>query len=534
MYFLVAAANYYLGTSVMAFDVQEEEIYITPDRWLEAEDIGYHSHMRSHFLNQRVYQNAMRMWGIFPVPDTFSRNFAEFCAVEKQLRFLLGRGMFTLVTSPLRRSRQPDDGVPKPFPALPSNSRLQLYSDATRDLTPGTVSHLGMILGLLATSGSANYTIGYEWVGSEEALAAELETVVLALSLPEIRKFGSRCPQGEELNSFNHLRWEKGQCISSEGSSCLHLYATGNLTFLLQVSEVVMGAERTELYFPGWPRHPLQLSRLPTSLTLLRHDVFQGFNAGSVCINPKTQAFGKKYFTTPSPTLKLDCSVLGWKGPPVHTVSDWFVVQYEDLEVTYEYSPHVEGGLRPKAAHQQDLMEVDTLIKDASLIMRRCRFNHTESEPETIRCAFYLWYWRSDALRRHEFADFVSKRERSRVLFHSSLQQSFPSSRRRILRMLPSCGHGHWYSHCELPQAPYEAGPLVGLYTDETPMSLSKEQLLRFPPFSAPQLVTWAFRPLEGPAEKFSEEMRPKEKSNRSHMKAEMKHLCTTSWHRRK
>ena len=534
MYFLVAAAKHQLGKAVMAYDVQTEVAYMTPDRWLEAEDVAQLFSMRTTFSDQYIYHNALRLYGVAPVPDAFSEQFVRLCTVDHKLRFLVGRGMTTLVTSPLHRSRAPDLGGVTSFPALPGNTPIELLSHATRDLTPGTVTHLGMVLGLLAAGGDANYTIAFEWAEVNAVDSSHKEAIMSQIDGPEARLRTGRCEGGEAIHYFNRLRWDQRRCQSIDGIACLQLYVTGNLTFILQVSEVVMGKERVPELFPGWPHHPLEISVLPTSVTLLRHEAFQGLNMATECSDAKGQAFGRKYFSTPTPLLKLDCSIQKWRGRPVHAVSEWVVVEYEDTDVMYEYAADAEGGLRPVRGAGEPSGSMKQLVEDASLILRRCRFEDDTTSTsleklsdKSIRCKYYLWYWRQMALRHGDLMRYTSFRRLVQASFRRHLSNHAIDSSHVRLRVLPPCGRGQWQSHCELPQAPFTAGALVGLYTDATPVRMNREELAKLPPFSAPQLVTWAFRPLSKPVDVDEREVTSRFKPHNS-IRGEMSYLQGT------
>ena len=269
MYFLTAAARYYLGKKVMAYDVQKEVVYLTPDRWLQAEDVAYEMHMRSGFANHQMHHNAMRLWGMSAVPDDFDKKFEFLSTIETMLRFIVGRGMMTMLGNPLQRSRKPDSGHAAPFPALPSTYPLQLYSDATRDLSAGTITHLGMVLGLLASGGDANFTIGFEWTDVKPTLQRYMDTLTSTINGQE-KKFAAKdCPNSESIHLFNQLLWTESSCQVSESGQCVQLYVTGNLTFLLQVSEVLLGFEKEEWLFPGWPHHLWSLQFLRNRLRFL-------------------------------------------------------------------------------------------------------------------------------------------------------------------------------------------------------------------------------------------------------------------------
>ena len=199
-----------------------------------------------------------------------------------------------------------------------------------------------------------------------------------------------------------------------------------------------------------------------------------------------------------------------WKVKPLHTVSDWVIAEYEDRTIEYEYSAEAEGGLQPKDGLAPFLRSGQHLIEEASLISRRCRFDDGHESTSTtagrdmltIRCKFFMWFWHPSALRREDFVKYNVQRRQLRRLLLQSLRQSFSdtlNSSNISLRMLPSCQRQHepWYHHCELPQAPFTAGPLVGFYSDMSRPTLTREELEQLPPFSAPQLVTWAYRPLD-------------------------------------
>ena len=505
MYSLPRSVRYHLGESPVAANVQDNVFYYIPDRWVQAEDLASHFIHRSEHMAFRDMHNSAAKWGIAPLPDPFARVFLARTMVDGKLRFIVGRGLHTVLKPFDSPSKLPEP--PSPHSALPPNTRIQFFSDATRDLTPGTANHFAIILATLAVGGDSLFHVAFEWPSSPNIHGIQNlhRTLVAATKTSNTLECGSKSLTSAIPNQV-HLLSKK--CRKAIGSECIQLVVKGNATFVEYVARVVAGAERTEGLFPGWPVLVGTPSHPPQAIFLLNMEPLpshsrrtQPLALHSVCPDQERHAFAKEWYRRPNDILQENCEIIYQRRQePLHTRSVWVVAEYEDPSATYRLSSSVPGGLTPlSSTHATKLKGKQQWLEDATFIIRRCKFI---GNSDVITCKFYLWYWVLKAFTATErslgssWKTTQSKRVAARLM-------ALPLSETQSLRVLPPCSESNAPDHCEVPQAPYSAGPLVGLYhTDQS--VVEKSAVLDLPPFSAPQLVSWAFRPLDSAAPLFS------------------------------
>ena len=500
MYGLSLAVQYYTHRDVLALDIQADIVFITPERWLGAEDAAYMLFSRSDYFSQITFRSYYRTWGYMPFPDAYDRVFTTHSFGDGQLRFLLGRGLNSLLGSPLMRSNLPDSAS-APHHALPPGIPLQTLSDMTRDLTPGTATHISLIVGLFSFGGTANVTLMFEWPQHVE----DDEVAQLQEHYDGMEEAFRNQPCMEENVRFetNEIQHRREPCEKTGDSNCLHLYVTGNASFVIDVTRVIMAKERTDAVFPGWPRNPLSPSVLPQAVYLINEAPSRGFTPPRVCKNERKIQFAESLYSAPSQHVKHSCDFLKMNRPLPHTHSEWFTVEYTDHNARYVHDPEAKGGLSLLPGSNSAVSEswpYQRLVEDAAFIFRRCAL--FEPNSKFVTCKHYLWFWFPLPVKRKVSLQ-LSRREAKLQATMLRRLRGFPRVRGVKLKLLPSCVpptmETPLSAHCELPQAPYEAGPLVGFYTSDTPRNAPlPEEYLRYPPFAAPQMVTWAFRPLNG------------------------------------